>query len=87
MSKDPTIEAIAERLVSKGYVSLAHDLRAVWPRVNEPVMGIVGIKSAPTTEWSAAENSAGRGIGALFVMTLQAIMFVLVVYVAYHVTK
>jgi hypothetical protein len=85
VSKDPTIEAIAERLVSKGYTSLAHDLRSVWPRINE--VASVGIKSEPTTEWCAAENSAGRGIGALFVMTLQTIMFVLVVYVAYHVTK
>ena len=85
MSKDPTIEAIAERLVSKGYTSLAHDLRSVWPRINE--VASVGIKSEPTTEWSAAETGEGPGVGALFVMMLQTIMFVLVVYVAYHVTK
>ena len=85
MSKDPTIEAIAERLVSKGYVSLAHDLRAVWPRVNE--VPVVGIKSAPTSEWSTDQKIERPGLGPLFVMLLQTIMFVLVAYVAYHVTK
>ena len=84
MSKDPTIEAIAERLVSKGYVSLAHDLRAVWPRVNEPA---VGIKSAPTLEWSTDQKIERPGLGPLFVMLLQTIMFVLVAYIAYNVTK
>jgi hypothetical protein len=85
VSKDPAIEAIAERLVSKGYASLAHDLRSVWPRVNE--VALVGIKSEPTTEWSAAERGEGPGLGALFVMMLQTIMFVLVAYIAYNVTK
>ena len=85
MNKDPVIETIAERLTLRGYVSLAHDLRSVWPRVNSAPL--VGMKSAPTevTEWSAAENGEGPGLIPLIFMGLQTLMFILVVYIAFHV--
>jgi len=78
VNKDPVIETIAERLITKGYVSLAHDLRAVWPRVNETT---IGLKTAPT-DYAEPLDIKGPGLPVVFVMTLQFIMFVLVVYIA-----
>jgi len=77
VNTDPVIERIAERLVTKGYVSLAHDLRSVWSRTNE--------MDLQNMEYGEPLDTKGPGLPVLFVMMLQFIMFVLVVYIAIHV--